>query len=349
MYKRKPVFSKKELSVIDEKKNFWGQTLKLRNIPVSYRENMIAHYTSKEPWFVAANYETVSPTVGGYNKDLSRPFKTDSVDCFGVKWKWVETVGGSITPGGEPVFVDANEWKDKIKMPDINSWNWEEDAKDIPDLRFYNNYTLLNGFWFERLVSLMDFDNAAVALIDPDQKKAVKELFEALTDLAVSIVNKMVEYFPSLDGFCIHDDWGSQRSPFFSDEVAREMFLPYMKELVGHIHSVGRCATIHSCGHVEDRVCIFIEAGLDGWQLQEMNNVRKLYEEFGDKMVFEAWPDDFDPNDEKQAVQAARDFTDFFCKPGKTAILSHVNPAAFASEVFLEELYEYSRKHFLKY
>lgn len=63
MYKRKPVFSKKELNVIDEKKNFWGQTLKLRNTPVSYRENMIAHYTSKEPWFVAANYETVSPTV----------------------------------------------------------------------------------------------------------------------------------------------------------------------------------------------------------------------------------------------------------------------------------------------
>jgi predicted HAD superfamily phosphohydrolase YqeG len=34
----------------------------------------------------------------------------------------------------------------------------------------------------------MDFDNAVVALIDEDQKEAVKALFERLTDLYIGLL-----------------------------------------------------------------------------------------------------------------------------------------------------------------
>ena len=344
---RKPVFTPQEMNVVGEKVSAFGTKYELFNTPVSYRENFIAHYSSKEPWFCAINNESVAIKSTGYAENLSRPHGKDMVDCFGVPWKWVPEVGGAITPGGNPVFDDANEWKDKIKMPDINSWNWEEDAKIIPDSRFACNFTLLNGFWFERLISLMDFENAAVALVDPDQKDAVKELFEATTNLAIDLVDKYFEYFPCLDYINIHDDWGSQKNPFFSEEVAREMFLPYMKELVNHVHSKGRFMTLHSCGHIEDRVNIFIEAGFDGWAPQTMNNIRKLYEEFGDKIVFDAWAEPFDINDDMAAKQAARDFVDFYCHPGKTALLGS-NHGELKSRVFKEELYEYSRKAYLK-
>jgi len=36
---------------------------------------------------------------------------------------------------------------------------------------------LINGFWFERLISFMGFEGAAEALIDEDQTDAVKAIF----------------------------------------------------------------------------------------------------------------------------------------------------------------------------
>ncbi len=347
MVDQKKSFSKKELEIAKRIPTRFGGEIKLFNAPVSYRENFIAHYVSREPWFMASVNECSGVNCPGYADNLSRPHGHDSVDCFGVPWKWVPTVGGSITPGGNPVFDDANDWRDCISMPDIDKWDWDSYAKEPVDTDLAVMFTFINGFWFERLISLMDFQNAAMALVDSDQEDALHELFGELTDLGIRLVDKFCEYWPQLDGFCVHDDWGSQKNPFFSEDVARRLFLPYMKEFVGHIHSKGRFVTIHSCGHVEDRIGIFVESGLDGWQLQDMNDTRKLYEEWGDKIVLEVNPEPFDVNDDKAAVQAAHDFVDFYCRPGKTAIMGRGGREATQSRVFCEELYEYSRKHFL--
>ena len=50
-------------------------------------------------------------------------------------------------------------------------------------------------------------------------------------------------------------------------------------------------------------------------------------------------------NDEKAAVQAAREYVDTFCKPGKPTIL--VARDALTNLTFAEEVYPYSRKHYL--
>lgn len=347
--KRKPAYSPKELQVADALPNFFGgpDTL-LLNTPVSYRENVNAHYFSKEPWFVAQSFvHSSSPMIPEYNDQLSRPFGCDMVDCFGVPWKWVESAGGSITPGGNPLFEDANEWRDHIKMPDINAWDWEAASKNKLDGRLSGAFTFINGFWFERLVSFMDFENAAMALVDEDQVGAVKDLFRETTQLAIDLVDKIIEYFPGVDGFTVHDDWGAQRAPFFSDEVATEVFLPFMTELVDHVHKKGRYITIHSCGALTERAHIFVEAGLDGWQMMEINDLPWLYENYGDKLVLEAWPDKFDVTDDAAAVEAARNFVDRYCKPGKPSILGYTAGEAMASKVFMEELYTYSRKKYL--
>ena len=46
-------------------------------------------------------------------------------------------------------------------------------------------------------------------------------------------------------------------------EVAYELFVPYMKQLTDHIHSKGRVATLHSCGHNEERVQCYIDGGVE--------------------------------------------------------------------------------------
>ncbi len=321
--------------------------------PISYRENTNAMFWNKEAAFVPTRSDFTAANSSCYGDHLGRTKRVDGkgvnmVDVFGVQWTYVEAVGGSITLGGNPIFEDANDWKEKITIPDIEQWDWAADAakNKIADPRYAVEMTFVNGFGFERLISQMDFMNAAIALADEEQEDALHEYLSAMTELGCKLVDKACEYWPSIDGFMIHDDWGSQKAPFFSQSVAENMFYPHLKELVDHVHAKGRYFGIHSCGHIEDRVGVFAKAGIDTWQMQTMNNVHKLYELYGDQIVFQAWPEAFDVNDEKAAVQAAHDYVDTFCKPGKPTMLG--STTATQSRVFFEELYRYSRKHYSK-
>jgi hypothetical protein len=78
-----------------------------------------------------------------------------------------------------------------------------------------------------------------------------------------------------------------------------------------------------------------------------MNNTRQLYEDWGDKIIISVVPDVFDPattSDDEQR-QRARDYVDEFSVPGKPAMLGFYGAFAM-TPVFLDELYEYSRKKF---
>lgn len=272
----------------------------------------------------------------------------NNTDVFGVKWEFVPSAGGSMVRGGNALLDDANNWREKIHIPDISAWNWEKEAEKVTlDPRFSHEFTFLNGFRFERLLSFMDFIPAAMALIDDEQTDALKELFQATTDLGCRLVDKICELYPMVDFFNIHDDWGAKKGPFFSQKVAYELFVPYMKQLTDHIHAWGRKATLHSCGHNEDRVEAYIDGGFDLWTPQPMNDIHSLYEKYGDRIVFCVWPDPFDPEKTSEEEQRAfaRKFVDDFSQPGKPAVLG-VNGLWAMTPAFSDELYRYSRKKF---
>jgi len=159
------------------------------------------------------------------------------------------------------------------------------------------------------------------------------------------VIDKLVEHWPAVDGFNIHDDWGSQKAPFFSQEVADELFVPHMKALTDHIHAKGRYATLHSCGHLFNRVQCFIDGGFDAWDPQTMNDTKTLYDNFGDKIIIAVVPDLFDPETtpEDEQRRRAREHVDRFCKPGKPTFISFYGSPAL-TPAFSDELYEYSRK-----
>jgi hypothetical protein len=325
-----------------------GPGFPIRDTPVTSRENVAAMFHEKRPYWTptTSDFTIIIPSL--YNDLLGRGGPAGTTDAFGIEWEWVESAGGSIVRPGAPFLADANEWRDKIKIPDISQWDWEGAAKETKlDSRISNQFTLINGFWFERLVSFMDFAPAAVALIDDDQKDAVRDLFAALTDLAIRVVDPICESWPGVDGINVHDDWAAQKAPFFSDEVAREMFLPYMRALTDHIHSKGRYATLHSCGHGEDRVRCFIDGGFDGWDPQPMNDTHRLYDEVGDEIVISIIPSQFDPGTVSEDGQRAlaREFFDKFCKPGKPSMINFYGQAAL-TPAFASELYAYSRARY---
>jgi hypothetical protein len=214
---RRIPFEQNELRIIDTLPGFFGGPGQpLRNTPVTPRENIAALFFDKHPYWLPLPGDSTMMIGSLYNERLGRGGPSGITDVFGIKWVWVQSAGGSIVHPGEPFMQNANEWKDKIKIPDIDTWDWAAEAEAVKlDCRVSTTISFVNGFWFERLISFMDFAPAAMALIDDEQKDAVKALFAELTDLACKLVDKFCQYWPALDGFNIHDDWAAQRAPFF--------------------------------------------------------------------------------------------------------------------------------------
>lgn len=115
-------------------------------------------------------------------------------DMFGIEWEYVPVAGGSMVRPGTPLLEDANDWNQILKFPDIDAWDWDASGRQNYDFLHNgkaNMLWFLNGCWYERLVSFMDFEGAVVALIDDEQKDALKELFAKTTELYCRLVGPL--------------------------------------------------------------------------------------------------------------------------------------------------------------
>jgi hypothetical protein len=227
IYVQKNSFVKREFEITETLARYGLRPGFLSKTLLSPAASILFHCSTKEThgYPQAQNSHEIGPA--SYNDNLGKAWARAIKDAFGIEWEWIPAVGGSIVRPGAPLMTDVNEWRDIIKFPDIDSWDWEGDAQKLKiDGRFSCQVSLINGFLFERLISFMDFAPAAMALIDEDQQDAIKDLFQATTDFACKLVDKILEYWPMLDGFNIHDDWGAQKAPFFSKEIAYEFFVP---------------------------------------------------------------------------------------------------------------------------
>ena len=264
--------------------------------------------------------------------DEARPFdpltEAGGLDIFGIEWVYVPVAMGSMeNPDNPHILEDANDWREVVKFPDVRSWDWAGSAKEnngtflTPNT--YNQAWIMTG-WFERLISFMGFEEALIALVDEDQQDAVQELFMALSDTYIEIVDCMLEHYENIDSFYIHDDWGSQAAPLFNFE-AGELIVPAMRKLTDYIHSRGKTAELHSCG------CCgllqtpnFIAAGFDMWCPQAMNDIEKMWELYGDKILLPVPIDDRmleDVSDEEQAALAREHVAKYCGVPGKPSFL----------------------------
>ncbi|MGN0266660.1 MAG: hypothetical protein ACI4D7_03175 [Lachnospiraceae bacterium] len=265
------------------------------NRPITPKENFIRAVRHENPMWIPMRSDGINFTPSIYPDNVARAFVIEGKkydgpvggeDIFGVKWTFIETVGGSMVEPGSPFLEDIADWKSKVVFPDLDSWDWEKSAEENREFLKTDKYVLawiFNGM-FERLISFLDFENAAVALIDEDQEEDVREFFQALTDFYKKLIDKFDQYY-NIDGIYFHDDWGSQRAPFFSLNTCREMLVPYIKQLVDHCHSKNLIFELHCCGMNEPLVPAMIEAGIDAWCGQPLNNKQMLVETYGDQIL----------------------------------------------------------------
>ena len=142
---------------------------------------------------------------------------------FDLDWEFVPQAGGATVHPGKPKVPSMVNWEDYIELPDIDALDWEGSAKEnrgFLDTDNVRQIAFLSCLW-ERLISLMDVENAAVALIDEDEKEGVHRFFDKLCIM----YDKMIEYskkYYNIDMVLWHDDWGTQKSTFFSPAVHKE-------------------------------------------------------------------------------------------------------------------------------
>lgn len=328
------------------------------NTPITPKENVRLFYSKKGPMWLPLGGDRVglTPRVDPDNMARAFAFEVNSItpeemvggpDKFGIEWVYVPVAGGSMVKPGNPTLADVNDWKSIINFPDIETWDWAGSkaahAEIVNDGRGVT-VTILTGL-FERLISFMDFENAALALIDDDQKDAIHELFDALADLYNKMVDKFIDAY-GIDVLSFHDDWGSQRAPFFGLATVREMILPHMKKIVDHCHANGVFFDIHSCGKNEILAPAYIEAGCDSWSPQPMNDKALLFEKYGDQIIIGIEPDVplMPDTPEEEQVAAAKRWVEKF---GPTMDTKPVTCfAMMAGDAFTETLYVETRKLF---
>ena len=355
-------FDSKELDFTKRAPGFGPNAIgkPLFNFPVTEREGALSAYRDRKGIWMPYGVETnvFCPSVVPDN--IARGFVLEAVpwpepyttwdDMFGVNWTYVPQVGGSMeTPGHPHLFEDVNDWKDVLKIPDPYAWDWDASARLNNDFLKNNNkanmFWFLNGFTFERLISFMGFESAAMALLDEDQEDALHEMLDTLADLGINILSCAIEaYGDGIHGICYHDDWGSQKSPFFSFASGEEFFVPVWQKLTGFTKGKGLIADLHSCGHTEMQIENYIAGGWDSWTPMAMNDTHELYEKYGDQIVLSVVADPV-PEDatEEEQYEAGKAYAEKFCKPGKIAAFSHYSPPVM-TDAYARGLYETSRK-----
>ena len=292
-------FDKKELIPIGTTPSLMPSqpVMPIYSTPITPKENYLMLMNGETPFWMPNSGDTqmFTPMVAD---NIARGFVFEAEkldlklaggpDMFGVEWTYVPTVGGSVVQPGNPKVKDLNHWEDYITFPKVAElMDWEACAKRNKENYFKPEKalvaTVLTGL-FERLISFVDFEDAAYALVDEDQQDAVHRLFDKLCIFYDEYFMYYKKYF-DVTTINFHDDWGSQRAPFFSLSTVREMLVPYLKRVVDSAHKYGMKLDLHSCGKNEMLVPAMIEAGVDSWSGQPMNDYYKLYELYGDKIV----------------------------------------------------------------
>ena len=211
-------------------------------------------------------------------------------DWYGVHWTPVPNMGQMVTETGTYLLTDLENWREQIKIPfdELEKYDWAADAE-----RQTANWDRVNQMGmiinleghFERLHSLMGFEEALMAFyLNPDELDA---FFAELTEYKIRCFNIIKEYY-NPDGIVYHDDWGTNKSMFFSSEHWRKHIKEPFRRIVDECHRLGMYFELHSCGHIMEVLDDVVnDIGIDSIQTLQypQNDIKVVKDLYGEKLV----------------------------------------------------------------
>ncbi len=317
--------------------------------PISVRENYLRCVKGEKPYWMPA-YWTESNTIWPDAMEEHPVPEVDGYDWWGVDWFMVETAGGMITKPGTRVISDFANWKNEVEWPDLSLVDFKADGAKIqksldPDRPHI--YECVEGI-FERLHEMMPFDETLLAFYE--EPELLEEFFQKMADYKIESTAQIFQHYGQVDGVLYHDDWGTQRAGFFSNEMFREQIMPATSRYLKFVKEQGKFIELHSCGKNLQYVPEMLEMGVDMWTPQmPINDPDYLYENYGDQMTFAFMVEIPADADEAKARQMMRDFVDRFGAKGRCMPWIMADPSRpDLNEAAHDELYNYSLNYYNK-
>ena len=253
---------------------------------ITRRENILRAYRHEMPYFIPSitDVDMCIPTA----LEEGPTCIGKSKDGWGVTWLLLEGQMGPMPDETAPVVLeDVTQWKEVVHFPDVETYDWQA-AADADTASWdrenkISNVILVNGMW-ERFDALCGFENALCnLLLEPE---ASFELMSAIADHKITYLKKIKQYY-NPDKIQLHDDYGSEKSMFFSVDTWREIMKPNLKKIVDACHELGMLYEHHSCGYIVPILDDFVELGIDAWNpVQNPNNPNELIKKYQGKLTF---------------------------------------------------------------
>ncbi len=191
----------------------------------------------------------------------------DSINEWGVIWRSSGSKSEDKT-FGHPIHGPFQEYWDSIdeyQIPDASN----PEMYKLMRSKFWKflgrkKYTIgsvgVNGF-FNLSTQLRGFNELLIDFGRNLQK--VEELIKLILPYYLIQIEKLKEYYPTLDSIMIADDMGTQKSPFFSPRIFKKFFKNPYKEIISLSHDLGMDFILHSCGQIFELMPEIIDTGVD--------------------------------------------------------------------------------------
>ena len=87
------------------------------------RENMLRAYRHQQPEYVPNGFRDLD-IMDSFGE---RYFGTGTGDdWFGVNWTYTPELHSQTETPGQELLEDLENWQEKIKLPDLDSYDWEQ-------------------------------------------------------------------------------------------------------------------------------------------------------------------------------------------------------------------------------
>ena len=213
--------------------------------------------------------------------------KETGVDEFGVSFTYVPEAESPMVTAGTELLHDITEWRQVVRFPDVDSYDWEAGAaRDTASWDRENRFSVVMMFNgpFERLHALMGFEEALISLmIEPEE---ASDFFAAFVEYRIKLIQNIAKYYKP-DAVMVFDDYGTASAMMMSPDVWRSVIKPHIKKLIDATHECGLYYILHSCGYVKPIVPDIVDMGADAIQpMQHVNDVPELKKQFGSRITF---------------------------------------------------------------
>ena len=179
-------------------------------------------------------------------------------DWFGIEWQYEPlSQAAMVKPGNSAVCPILPAGKKRLSFRTFRLSIGKKMSGIISPCSPMDRFTyfvIQNGI-FERIADLTSFEDTFLYLLT--EQEALCEFLDALVDWHIEFMKVAKKYYHA-DMILWHDDMGSQKAPFFSPDLFREIYLPRYKRITKACHDEGMyiaLSLLRQCRTADSQFC----------------------------------------------------------------------------------------------